>query len=120
MKKIIIKRIYEDAKKSDGYRILVDRIWPRGITKKKAKLDEWNKNLAPSTELRKWFNHQEERFKIFEKDYLKELKEQKEELTRLVKITNKQLVCLIYSAKDTAHNQAVVLEKLLNEMQNNK
>ena len=76
MKVIKIKRIYEDANSGDGYRILIDRLWPRGVSKEEAKLDEWNKHLAPSTELRKWFDDTPERFEEFKKRYLEELKSQ--------------------------------------------
>ena len=115
MNPILIKRIYEDASESDGYRILVDRLWPRGITKQRAKLDEWDKNIGPSTELRKWFGHKEENFKEFTKFYKKELHLQNEELNRIRKIAEKNQVTLVYSAKDTQLNQAVVLRDVLIE-----
>ncbi|MCB0453355.1 MAG: DUF488 family protein, partial [Aequorivita sp.] len=82
---IKIKRIYEDASKNDGFRILVDRIWPRGVSKKDAKLDEWMKEIAPSTELRKWFDHKEDRFAEFEKKYYKELENRPELIEELLK-----------------------------------
>lgn len=115
MKPFLIKRIYEEAAENDGYRILVDRIWSRGISKQRANLDEWVKTIAPSTELRKWFNHKEERFKEFEKLYKEELHPQNEELKRLRKIAEKKQVTLLYSAKDTQLNQAIVLRNILNE-----
>ena len=114
MKPILIKRVYEDASQDDGYRILVDRIWPRGISKERAKLDEWVKIIAPSTELRKWFDHQAERFEEFTKRYKTELLQQKEELDRIKKIAAKKQVTLVYSAKGTEMNQAVVLRDVLN------
>ena len=115
MKPILIKRVYEDASEADGYRILVDRIWPRGISKERAKLDEWVKVVAPSTELRKWFDHQEERFPEFTKRYKTELLQQKEALDLIKKIATQEQVTLVYSAKDTEMNQAVVLRDVLSE-----
>ena len=113
MKAIHIKRIYEDASAKDGYRILVDRIWPRGVSKEDAKLEEWNKDLAPSTELRKWFDHDPDKFKEFSKKYKKELEQQEEDLKYLVDKAKNQTVTLLYGAKDTEHNQAVVLKEVL-------
>ncbi|MFD2907750.1 DUF488 domain-containing protein [Flavobacterium ardleyense] len=116
MEPIVIKRIYEDASENDGYRILVDRIWPRGVSKEEAKLDEWDKNIAPSTELRKWFDHKEERLHEFEIRYKEELADQKEELNRLLKIAQTQKVTLLYGAKDPKINQALVLKNILNQI----
>lgn len=115
MKKIGIKRIYEDPDDDDGYRILVDRIWPRGVSKEDARLDDWSKDLAPSDKLRKWFGHDPKKFKEFAKKYRKELKDKKEDIEEILKIAEKQKVTLLYGAKDTEHNQAVVLQKLLKE-----
>ncbi len=111
---VIIKRIYEESSKNDGYRILVDRIWPRGISKEKANLDEWTKNIAPSTELRKWFNHKEERFEEFSSKYKAELLQDREELKRIQEIAEVKQVMLLYAAKDTHLNQATVLQNILN------
>lgn len=108
-----IKRIYEKPAASDGYRILVDRIWPRGISKEAAKLKEWDKELGPSNELRKWFGHVPERFPEFAKRYKKELKLQAEGLNRIRKIASEKKVCILYGAKDEKHNQAVVLKEVL-------
>lgn len=113
MKTIQIKRIYEEASSDDGYRILVDRLWPRGISKERAKLNDWEKEVAPSAELRKWFGHQPERFEEFKKLYKKELKEKTEELQRIQHLAQKQKITLLYSAKDTQMNQAVVLQEVL-------
>lgn len=113
MKKIKLKRIYDEPSESDGYRILVDRIWPRGVTKKEAELNEWNKEIAPSTELRKWFNHQEAYFEEFEKRYQEELKAKQEELNRLKDLAKTNTITLLYGAKNTRINQAVVLRNLL-------
>ncbi len=109
-----IKRIYEPVSPEDGYRILVDRIWPRGISKEMAALDEWDKDIAPSNELRKWFNHIPERFEAFKQKYITELTKSKDRLNRLRSIAKKQNLTLLYSAKDIEHNQAVVLMEILN------
>ena len=106
---IKIKRIYEDASEDDGYRILVDRLWPRGIKKEDASLDEWNKDIAPSSELRKWFDHKKEHFNEFSERYREELLNRKEELTRIRNVTEHKQVTLLYAAKDPAVNHAVVL-----------
>lgn len=113
MKAIKIKRIYEDADSGDGYRILIDRLWPRGVSKEDAKLDEWNKELAPSTELRKWFDHTPERFEEFKKRYLEELKSKEEELSRLHIMAKSKDITLLYAAKAEDINNAVVLRELL-------
>ena len=111
---IAIKRIYEHASKTDGYRILVDRLWPRGVSKEEAKLDEWLKDIAPSTELRKWFDHREERFPEFSKKYQAELDSKEDKIERLRTIAKKQQITLLYSAKNEKSNQAIVLCKYLN------
>lgn len=108
-----IKRIYEKPEKEDGYRILIDRIWPRGIRKEDAKLDEWVKEIAPSTELRKWFDHKEERFQEFSKKYQAELKSHKELIHEILEKAKDKKVTLLYGAKDEKHNQAVVLQAFL-------
>ncbi len=115
MKPVAIKRIYEDASEKDGYRILVDRLWPRGVSKEEAKLDEWIKDIAPSTELRKWFDHIDERFPEFSKRYQAELDSKSDELKRLRKIAEKHQLTLLYSAKNVEFNQAVVLSNYLNK-----
>lgn len=115
MKTIQIKRIYDDPSESDGYRILVDRIWPRGVSKEEAKLDEWNKDLAPSTELRKWFDHDPDKFEDFSKEYKKELEYNKDELKALHDMAKSKTVTLLYGAKDVKYNQAVVLKEVLDE-----
>ena len=112
---VIIKRIYEEASEKDGYRVLVDRLWPRGISKEEAKLDEWIKEIAPSTELRKWFDHQQERFPAFAKRYEEELNIKNDHVERLRRIAEQQQVTLIYSAKNIHFNQAVVLCDYLNK-----
>ena len=112
---VTIKRIYEKASENDGYRVLVDRLWPRGISKEEAKLDEWIKEIAPSTELRKWFDHQKERFPEFAKRYEEGLNIKNDDIERLRRIAEQQQVTLIYSAKNIHFNQAVVLCDYLNK-----
>ena len=109
--KVQIKRVYEAADHADGYRILVDRLWPRGLTKESAAVDEWLRDLAPSTELRRWFNHEPERWAEFKRRYLHELRSAAAvaALTRLSEVAAKQRVTLLYGAKDETHNNAVVL-----------
>lgn len=108
--KIQLKRIYEEPDEKDGYRILVDRLWPRGVSKEKAHLDLWLKDIAPSTELRKWFNHDPDKWNQFQKKYLKELKENKEAVDTLKEHLKKGTITLLYAAKDEAHNEAEVLK----------
>ncbi len=109
-----VKRIYEKAEPSDGERILVDRVWPRGISKEAAQLSWWAKDVGPSTELRKWFGHQPERFEEFARRYRLEL-ESNADLDRLRERVAAGDVTLVYSAKDETHNQARVLEALLTD-----
>ncbi|WP_089893750.1 DUF488 domain-containing protein [Chitinophaga arvensicola] len=108
-----VKRIYEDYAESDGYRILVDRLWPRGISRDRAHIDEWIKEIAPSNELREWFNHDPARFAEFKTKYKHELQEKKELLADIKKKAQHQRVTLLYGAKDETHNQAQVLAELL-------
>ncbi|MGN1254938.1 MAG: DUF488 domain-containing protein [Prevotella sp.] len=108
-----IKRVYLPAEDSDGYRVLVDRLWPRGIKKENAKIDLWAKALAPSAELRKWFNHIPERFEEFSKKYVEELKANPEVAPILDELRQHDKVTLLYGAKDEQHNNAVVLLHLL-------
>ncbi|WP_156290177.1 DUF488 domain-containing protein [Oceanobacillus salinisoli] len=113
---INIKRIYEPAEDKDGIRILVDRIWPRGISKNKAKLDYWLKGIAPSTALRKEFNHDPKHFPMFKQKYWEELQEgeQQEQLAKLKEIINEHPdITLLYAAKNEIYNQAVVLKELI-------
>ena len=107
-----IKRIYEPPKRGDGARVLVDRVWPRGVSKDEAELDLWLKEIAPSTELRKWFGHDPERFAEFRKRYRDELKDKDEAIAELAKLRPRN-VTLLYSAHDEQHNQAVVLAEYL-------
>lgn len=109
-----IKRVYQDLDDVDVYRILVDRIWPRGVSKEKAKLDLWMKEIAPSNELRKWFNHKPEKWEEFKNKYIKELEDKEDLIKELYNLekTNKT-VTLIYSAKNEKQNNAVVLLEIL-------
>lgn len=107
--KIKIKRIYEKADKEDGFRILVDRLWPRGFTKENAAVDLWLKEIAPTTELRKWFNHMPERWAGFKKQYRSEIQSNKEPLSQLKEYLQKGNITLVYAAKDEKHNAALVL-----------
>lgn len=108
---IKIKRIYEEAKKSDGFRILVDRLWPRGI--KKDNIDLWLKEIAPSDSLRKWYNHELEKWPEFQQRYAKELKDKEEWIDTIRNEEKKHLVTLLYSAKETKCNNAVALKNFL-------
>ncbi|MCC7357598.1 DUF488 domain-containing protein [Candidatus Uhrbacteria bacterium] len=113
---IKLKRIYEKPDKNDGYRILVDRLWPRGVSKERASLDEWLKDIAPTTELRKWFGHDPKRWSIFQKKYKKELLLHKNTLQDIKKLSKKNnTVTLVYAAKDEDHNEAIVLKSMLED-----
>ena len=111
-----MKRIYEEPDKRDGYRVLVDRIWPRGISKERARVDEWAREIAPSTELRKWFAHSTEKWPEFRTRYLAELKSIRTKLAPLAKRVKSGTVTLVYSARDPDHNQAAVLTEHLNKL----
>lgn len=108
-----IKRIYDGPAANDGFRILVDRIWPRGVSKDKAALDEWLKDIAPSTELRSWFGHDPAKFAEFRQRYEKELAANSTVATLQNILHTHPIVTLLYSAQDTEHNQAVVLRDYL-------
>ncbi|MEK3673202.1 MULTISPECIES: DUF488 domain-containing protein [unclassified Paenibacillus] len=113
---IYLKRVYEPAAPGDGYRILVDRLWPRGITKQQAAIDEWMKELAPSPGLRQWFGHIPERFAAFSNSYIRELEEDPARgrlAAEIAELALAQDVTLIYAAKDPIHNHAQVLYKWL-------
>jgi uncharacterized protein YeaO (DUF488 family) len=108
-----IKRAYAGPEKSDGFRILVDRLWPRGLSKEKAHIDLWLKDVAPSTDLRKWYAHDPKKWPEFQSRYLDELKSLNEPLALLKEKSAQGPVTLIYAAHDEEHNEAVVLQKLL-------
>ncbi|SDH34706.1 Uncharacterized conserved protein YeaO, DUF488 family [Alteribacillus persepolensis] len=108
-----IKRIYEETKESDGERVLVDRVWPRGVSKEKAALDDWDKDVAPSSELRKWFQHDPEKFQRFAQAYKQELQSNQnssEAFEALVEKAASHTVTLLYAAKDETYNHAVLLK----------
>ena len=132
---IDIKRVYESSSKNDSFRILVDRLWPRGVSKEKANLDLWMREIAPSNDLRKWFSHDPKKWEEFENKYempsktqfsgrrksinlfSSELKDKKELINKIKEIEkDKEKVTLIYSAKDKEHNNAVVLEHILKKL----
>lgn len=110
---VSIKRAYEPPAPSDGTRILVDRLWPRGVTKTDAHITQWMKEIAPSTELRKWFGHDPERWEEFRRRYRAELAQKRELMAELRSLARKGRLTLVYSAHDEAHNQAVVLREAL-------
>jgi len=112
---ISIKRAYEDAEPADGYRVLVDRVWPRGVTREALEIKEWLRDLAPSTELRKWFGHDPVRWDEFQARYARELADPAlaDTLTSLRRRAREGLVTLVYSAKDREHNQARALAEFL-------
>jgi len=111
--KIRIKRIYEKPSRGDGVRVLVDRVWPRGISKEEAKLKLWHKEIAPSASLRKWFGHDPDRWDEFRRMYRAELDDNAGEVQRLKGVLGSGTATLLYGAKDEAHNQAVVLAEYL-------
>jgi uncharacterized protein YeaO (DUF488 family) len=113
MTRVKIKRVYLPREKEDGTRILVDRLWPRGLTKERASVDLWLKEIAPSTELRTWFGHDPTKWAEFQTRYLAELHKNKEQLTRLQEEVGKGPATLLFAAKDEEHNEAIVLQKLL-------
>ncbi len=108
-----LKRAYEPSASGDGVRVLVDRLWPRGVSKTEAALDEWMKEIAPSTELRKWFGHDPDRWGEFGRRYAAELHANDELLGRLRALARQGPVTLVYSAHDEAHNDAIVLRAVL-------
>jgi uncharacterized protein YeaO (DUF488 family) len=108
-----IKRAYEPAAPADGYRILVDRLWPRGVTHEEARLDDWVPDLGPSSELRRWFSHDPARFDEFRRRYTRELATKRATLTDLRRRARTRPLTLVYSARDTEHNDAVVLAEVL-------
>ena len=110
---IRLKRAYEPASAEDGYRVLVDRLWPRGVSKKQAKLDEWEKELAPSSQLREWFGHEPDRFPEFRRRYIDELRANRPRLRELRRRARTGTLTLVYSAHDSEHNDAVVLAEVL-------
>ncbi|HZR72137.1 DUF488 domain-containing protein [Bradyrhizobium sp.] len=112
-KRLRLKRVYEPAAADDGVRVLVDRLWPRGLTKKKAAVDHWIKDVAPSPELRKWFGHDPDRWVEFKRRYKDELRQHKDLLADMRKLNKERTVTLLFGARDDEHNDAVVLREVL-------
>jgi uncharacterized protein YeaO (DUF488 family) len=108
-----LKRAYDPPEATDGYRVLIDRLWPRGVSRERAKLDSWEKELPPSTELRQWFGHEPSRFEEFRRRYIEELRSQRPRLAALRRRARDGTLTLVYSAHDTEHNDAVVLAEVL-------
>jgi uncharacterized protein YeaO (DUF488 family) len=108
-----VKRVYEPAERSDGYRILIDRLWPRGVSHERARLDAWERDLAPSAALRDWFGHQPDLFDEFRRRYVSELREHRSLLSRLRQRARHGTLTLVYAARDTEHNDAVVLAEVI-------
>jgi uncharacterized protein YeaO (DUF488 family) len=109
------KRVYDPAEPGDGYRLLIDHVWPRGVSRERAKLDEWARELAPSDELRKWFDHVAERFEEFRSRYRDELNDQRERVEELRRRARKGPLTIVYAARDREHNNAIVLAELLRD-----
>ena len=112
---IQLKRVYEKPSRKDGVRILVDRLWPRGLTKERAAVNLWLKDVAPSSELRKWFGHDPAKWKEFQVRYRKELRQKKDALNLLKQKSNDRTVTLVYGARDEQHNEALVLRKIVED-----
>lgn len=108
---IRIKRVYDEPQRDDGKRVLVDRLWPRGLSKDKARVDDWMKDIAPSGELRKWFGHRSDRWEEFRRRYLEELDRSTGDLAKLRELCRKETVTLLFAAKDTERNNAVVVRE---------
>jgi uncharacterized protein YeaO (DUF488 family) len=111
--KIRLKRVYEPAAASDGYRVLIDRLWPRGVSRNQARLDDWTREVSPSAELRQWFGHEPSRFEEFRRRYIEELRQQRPRLTELRRRARDGTLTLVYAARDSDHNDAVVLAAVL-------
>jgi uncharacterized protein YeaO (DUF488 family) len=111
-----VKRVYEKPHRADGMRILVDRLWPRGLKKEDAQVDLWLKDVAPSADLRKWFGHDPDKWSEFKARYFAELRERAEEVARLRSEAEIGVVTLLFSAKDEQHNNAVALQEYLSHL----
>lgn len=113
---IQVKRIYDSVTEDDGYRVLIDRLWPRGFSKEDAKVDLWMKEIAPSTELRKWFHHDPDKWMEFQQRYKDELVNKKALIDQILKLEKeKKVITLLFSAKDREKNQAMVLIEVLRD-----
>ena len=111
-----VKRVYDQPAKADGYRVLVDRLWPRGLKKSEARIDEWLREIAPSTALRKWFKHDPDKWKEFKKKYSAELDDHREQVEKLAREARKRTITLLFSARDTEHNNAVALKEYIEQL----
>lgn len=110
---VSFERVYEKPSPNDGKRILVERLWPRGLKKEDAKVDEWLREIAPSTKLREWFGHDPEKWSEFEERYWKELKKKQEIVSKLVKEIKREQVTFVFAAKEEKHNNAVALKEYI-------
>lgn len=110
---IRIKRVYDKPERTDGLRILVERLWPRGLTKQKARVDVWLKEIAPSHELRRWYGHEPDKWPEFQRRYRAELRENKAALKELKQMVADETATLLFAARDTERNSAVVLQRVL-------
>jgi uncharacterized protein YeaO (DUF488 family) len=110
---IRLKRAFEPAEPSDGYRVLVDRLWPRGLSREDARIDEWARDLAPSDSLRRWYGHELRRFAGFRQRYVRELSRQREKLTELRRRARDGPMTLVFAARDSEHSNAAVLASVL-------
>jgi uncharacterized protein YeaO (DUF488 family) len=112
---IKLKRVYEKADDSDGFRVLVDRLWPRGVSKEEAKLNEWLRDIAPSDELRKWFGHDPDKWDEFKRRYREELASKEELVNKLIEDAKGEDITLLYASRETKYNNVVVLKNVLEE-----
>lgn len=110
-----IKRVYEEPARGDGLRVLVDRVWPRGLNKERAAVDEWYKELAPSTELRKWFAHDPQKWSEFKRRYFREIERHPETVDELLRLARRRRLTLVFAARDSEHNNAVALRGYLEQ-----
>jgi uncharacterized protein YeaO (DUF488 family) len=108
-----VKRIYDQADAGDGYRVLIDHVWPRGVSRERARLDDWARELAPSDELRRWFAHDPARFDEFRRRYRGELASERDQVPELARRAREGPVTILFAARDREHNNAVVLAELL-------
>ena len=113
---IRIKRVYEPVGQEDGFRILIDRLWPRGLSKERAKVDEWRREISPSDDLRKWFQHDPEKFEEFRRRYREELMDKLVVLKKIRERARSGNLTILYSAHDEKHNNAVVMKEMLEEL----
>jgi uncharacterized protein YeaO (DUF488 family) len=113
---IKLKRVYEQAEPSDGFRVLADRLWPRGISKEEAHVDEWLRDIAPTPELRKWFGHDPEKWPVFERRYRAELKAQTQLLEKLLADAAGRDITLVYASREEKYNNVTVLKEVLQEL----